>query len=190
MENQIPSPETKSSFVNVFAWMMIFINGLGLLMSIIQNIIFTIIFRMDDFNNAFKDLGDFQGSLPAFFLRNIRLIIPLFGILILFAFISSIGLLKRKEWARKAFLFLLGFGILYTVAGSVFQAIFMKSMFHGADIPAEFHAITVFFIIFMIIFSVGFIFLFGWLFKKLSSEAIKTEFSPPVAITPEIPTVE
>jgi len=190
MEYQAKSPAVKSSFVNVFAWLMIVFNGLGLLMSIVQNIIFAFIFKMDQFGNAFQDLGDLQRGFPGFFLRNIRLIIPLIGILILFAFLSSIGLLNRKEWARKAYLFLLGFGIIYTIAGTVFQAIFMKSIVYRTDMPSEFNAIAVIFMILMFIFSAGFIILFGWLFKKLSSEEIKTEFSPAVAITAEIPTVE
>jgi flagellar biogenesis protein FliO len=36
----------------------------------------------------------------------------------------------------------------------------------------------------MVIFSIGFIILFGWLFKKLSSENIKEEFIAPETILP------
>lgn len=182
MENQHPAPVIKSSFVNVFAWLMIVFNGFGLFVSIIQNIIFAFVFRMDEFNSAFNDMGDIQKGLPAFFLKNIRVLIPLMGFFILVAFISSIGLLKRKEWARKVFLFLLGFGILYTIAGAVFQTIFMKSMFGGAELPADFNFIKIFVVIFMVIFSIGFVVLFGWLFKKLLSESIKEEFIPPETI--------
>jgi hypothetical protein len=178
MENQTSGPVVKSNFVYVFAWLMIVFNGFGLLISIMQNIIFAFVFKMGEFDSIFKDIGDMQKGFPTFLFKNIRLLLPLLGIFILFAFISSIGLLKRKEWARKSFLFLLGFGILYTIAGTVIQIIFMKSMFHGNDMPSEFGFITSFFKIFTIIFSLGFIFLFGWLFKKLSSGKIKEEFMP------------
>jgi hypothetical protein len=183
MENQTSGPVVKSTFVTVFAWIMIVINGFGLFISVLQNIIVAFVFRLDEFNTAFKDMGDMPEGFPRFIMKNIRMLLPLLGVFILFAFISSIGLLKRKEWARKSFLFLLGFGILYTIAGTVFQFIFMKSMFHGTDIPSEFNFISSFFMIFMIIFSLGFIFLFGWLLKKLSSVKIKEEFISPVTIT-------
>jgi hypothetical protein len=184
MENQPSAPVVKSSFVNVFAWLMIVFNGFGLFVSIIQNIIFVFIFQMDEFKNAFNDMGDIPKGIPAFFLKNIRVLIPLMGLFILFAFISSIGLLKRKEWARKVFLFLLGFGIIYTIAGAIFQVIFMRSMFGGADLPSDFNFIKIFIVIFMVIFCIGFIVLFGWLFKKLSSDTIKEEFIIPETIIP------
>jgi hypothetical protein len=185
MENQTTGPAVKSNFVNVFAWLMIVFNGFGLLISIMQNIIVAFVFKLGEFDTAFKDMGDMPRGFPTFLFKNIRVLLPLIGVVIIFALISSIGLLKRKEWARKSFLFLLGFAILYTIAGTVFQTIFMKSMFHGTDIPSEFSFISTFFMIFMIIFSLGFIFLFGWLFKKLSSDKIKAEFILPVIVITE-----
>lgn len=182
MENQTTGPVVKSNFVSVFAWLMIIFNGFGLFISIMQNIIVAFVFKLGEFDTAFKDMGDMPKGFPAFLFKNIRVLVPLIGVLILFAFISSIGLLKRKEWARRSFLFLLGFAILYTIAGSVFEAIFMRSMFHGTDMPSEFSFISSFFMIFMIIFSLGFIFLFGWLFRKLSSGRIKEEFILPVTV--------
>jgi hypothetical protein len=176
MENQTLVPVVKSTFVTVFAWLMIIFNGFGLFMSIIQNIIFAFLFKSHEFNTLSDEMGDIPEGLPAFFFNHIQLLIPLFGVFILFAFISSIALLKRKEWARKAFLFLLGFGILYIIAGTVFQFIFMRSIFSGIELPSEFNFISLFFIIIMIIFSLGFIILFGWLFRKLSADKIKEEF--------------
>ena len=185
MENQTSEPVVKSNFVNVFAWLMIVFNGFGLLISIMQNIIFAFIFKIGEFDSVFKDMGDMPKGFPTFLFKNIRVLLPLIGLFILFAFISSIGLLKRKEWARKSFLFLLGFGILYTLAGTVFQTVFMRSMFHSTDMPSEFSFISTFFMIFMIIFSIGFIFLFGWLIKKMSSDKIKAEFNLPLTVIPE-----
>jgi hypothetical protein len=65
MENQSTAPPVKSSFVNVFAWLMIVFNGFGLFMSIIQNIIFVFVFKMDEFRNAFNDMGDIPKGIPA-----------------------------------------------------------------------------------------------------------------------------
>lgn len=135
MENQTSGSEVKSNFVTVFAWLMIVFNGFGLFISIMQNIIIAFVFKLNEFDTAFKNMGDMSEGFPRFLLKNIRVLLPLLGVFILFAFISSIKLLKRKEWARKSFLFLLGFGILYTIGGTVFQIIFMKSMFHSTDIP-------------------------------------------------------
>jgi hypothetical protein len=180
MENQSSTPIVKSTFVTVFAWLMVVFNGFGLLVALMQNIMFAFIFQIDEFNSAFNDIGDMPKGFPTFIFKNFKWIIPVFGLFILFAFISSIGLLKRKEWARKAFLFLLGFGIIYTISASVLQIIFAKSMFSFAEMPSEFDFFSIFFIAFMIIFSLGFIFLFGWLFKKLSSVKVKEEFNLPL----------
>jgi flagellar biogenesis protein FliO len=57
-------------------------------------------------------------------------------------------------------------------------------MFGGADLPSDFNFIKIFIVIFMVIFCIGFIVLFGWLFKKLSSDVIKEEFIIPETIIP------
>jgi len=178
MENQTLTPLPKSTFVTVFAWLMIIFNGFGLFVSLMQNVMFAFISQFDEFSSAFNDVGDFPKGFPTFLFKNIRWIIPIFGLFILFAFVSSIGLLRRKEWARKAFLFLLGFGIIYIIAGTILYCIFTRSIFSISEIPSEFNSFSIIFIVFMIIMSLGFIFLFGWLFYKLSSTKIKEEFIP------------
>ena len=177
MENPDQLPHEKSSFVSVLAWLMIIFNGFGLFMSIIENVIVAFIFNKK-FDSAFNDTGSFNG-FPSFFLNNIHVILPVMTLFLLFALVSSIGLLKRKEWARKSFLGLFVFGILYTVSATVFQTIFMNSIFHESDMPGGFGSLKILFMVILIVFSLGFILLFGWLFKKLNSGKIREEFMLP-----------
>jgi hypothetical protein len=173
--------KTKSTFVTVFAWLMIVFNGFGLFISLMQNIMFATFFKMDEFKSEFENPSDFPDGFPTFIFKNFQYIIPLMGILILFALIASIGLLKRKNWARISFLFLLGFGILYMIAGTILQIMVFGSAFNATEIPSEFSFFSTFFIIFMAIITLGFIFLFGWLIYRLSSQKIKEEFKPNIS---------
>jgi len=177
------NPDTRSSFINVFAWIMIILNGFNLFFSIIQYMILTIIRQFKEFDKVSIHFQTVTFRFPSFMIKNMHLIFLLSGIIALVSLISAIGLLKRKEWARKAFLFLIAFAMVNLIASDLLRIYFMNSTFHlSSNIPIEFHVIQGFMIFFMLIFSLSFLFLFGWLFKKLSSSKIKMEFNPGINI--------
>jgi len=159
---------------------MIVINGFSLLISLLQNVMFAFFFR-NEFQSAFNDLSDFPKGFPTFILQNIRWLLPAMGLCILFAFISSIGLLRRKEWARKVYLFLLGFGIIYSFALAVLLIIFTRSFFSATETPSEFNLLTTFLrtfpVMFIMVIALGYSILYGWLFKNYRLQKSKRSLS-------------
>ena len=63
-----------------------------------------------------------------FMMANIRLIFCTFLALSVITLVSSIALLKRKNWARIMFVFLMGLGIVWDIGGLFFQQSLFSSM--------------------------------------------------------------
>ncbi len=160
----------KSSFVNTLSWILIIISGFGLLISLLQNLMFHLIPAFtESMNPSDPDMLDK-------IFTNGKLIVGFFGLAILYTFISSIGLLKRKNWARISLICLFVFWMLWTIITPTIQWIYF---FEGDSLslstePKDIIGIIV--TIFLAIIVVGLSFLFGWLIKKLSSKHIKAEF--------------
>ena len=95
-------------------------------------------------------------------------------------FVSAIGLLKRKNWARLTFIAMLSLGIVWNLAGIVIQQMFMADMPFDANAPEEFRrqfaVMKTFMTIFSVVFALLFTALFGWIIKKLMTEPIVNEF--------------
>jgi hypothetical protein len=176
METNPNLPVQKSTFISVFAWIMIFFNGFGVLISLLQNVMMIYFYQFDEFKKIFSSTDSLPEGVPTFLFSNIRIIIPVIGVLLVFAFVSSIGLLNRKEWARKAYLFLLGFGILYFITGTIYNFVFTRSVFKAMEMPPELSSISALFLVIGILFSLGFFFLLGWLYYRLSRQDLKEEF--------------
>ena len=184
-DTQVP---VRSSFVTVVAWVFIVLSGLGTLVTAMQNLLFSAA-PFDQFDSALKDSAAVQLPAPAHFMfSHVRLIV-LTGFLVnLLMLVSSIGLLRRRNWARLVFIGLLGCGILYMIAGLFIQQSFMSSFntsFHGAPQDSVFRANADRFQsmfntmrVFMLVFSVAIAGVLGWIVVKLSSARIRAEFAP------------
>ncbi len=165
--------QIKSNFITVLSWLLIVFNGFGLLMAVMQNIMVHIMFDRDEF----KQVPNSPDGFPSFILSNFNFFILLIGLLIMYSFISSIGLLKRRNWARISYIVLFGVGIIYMTTMMVFQWILSQnfnSEFKSSN--DEFETMFIIMRIFMLVFTIGMSGLFGWLIKKLLSKSIKNEF--------------
>lgn len=123
--------ENRSTFVTVIAWIGIVIAGFSTFMTGLQNIIINLM--MDErFDEAFKtsepETIDSMPSFAKFMFSNFELIFFLIFLLSLVALIASIGLLKRKNWARLTIIGVLGLGIAWNLGGLIFQQSFMGDM--------------------------------------------------------------
>ncbi len=181
---------TKSSFVTVVAWVFIILSGFATLISLLQNIMVGVMPR-DMFNSAIQD-STFARVMPPsgrFVFSHLQLLVLCFFILCALTLGSSIGLLRRRNWARLIFIGLLGFGIVYNVAGLVLQQSMMSSMTSQFPLDSAFSADSTFrattqqfdqmmasFRIVMVVITVGFCALFGWIITKLVSRPIREEF--------------
>jgi heme/copper-type cytochrome/quinol oxidase subunit 2 len=145
-----------------------------------QNIMIGVMF---DPSHA-KDISNVPGSenIPTFFkfmLSNIRLFFLSILIVSSTTLISSIALLKRKNWGRLIFIFILALGIAWVVFGVTMQFTIFPKMMH--DVPdfngsERFKFMFTFMRIFIAVFAAAFCGLFAWIIKKLSSQPIKSEF--------------
>ncbi len=171
----------KSIFVTVVAWIFIAATGFGTLITLLQNIMITTMFPMAEMQEAFNNQDEFK-DMPFF----AKFLFEHFQFYFLFMFFlttatlaTSIGLLKRKNWVRKTFIFILGFGILFALGGFVIQLSFFDPMSQGLSeeqIPVEFTRMMTIMKIFMFIITAAITGVFGWIIKKLLSKHIVEEF--------------
>jgi hypothetical protein len=177
---ELESENSKSGFVTALAWVFIAIAGFSTFVSIFQNIMIGIMFNPVDMN----DLSNTPGSenVPWFFrfmMSNIRFFFLSILILSATTLISSIGLLKRKNWGRIIFMIIMGLGIAWVVFGVLMQFTMFPNMANEIPDAMEADRFKLMFTImriFMVVFSTAFCVLFGWIIKRLSSAKIKREF--------------
>lgn len=170
----------RSSFITVLAWIFIIISGYSALISLAQNLL--IGFMVDpSLLNEFSNASSSE-AMPIFFqfmISNMHLLIFSCLIVAVLTFISSIALLKRKNWARIFFMVLMGLSIGSVILSFVMQFLFIQEFMpdmQNQNESKQFMLVLMIMRVFMFLFSVAFCGLFGWIMKKLSSEKIKEEF--------------
>ena len=165
--------EAPSVFVTVLAWLFIVFAALGLLMSVAQNI-------MISFMPSFPEPSDAN-----FLERNFRILFLVPLVLSLVMLGISIGLLKRREWARKSFIGFLSFSVLYLAASLLFMWLMgmdSPTVPQGAssdfqDTARQFESMRLTMFVVMTIFVVGFSGLFIWIIGKLMQPVVCDEFA-------------
>ncbi len=182
MQDNVIIPTPKSNFVTVLAWIFIAFTGFAAFISLLQNIMLTLFFPLDKMQEAFNR-PEAQEHIPAVFIflaSHVRLFFFFFLVLSSLTLVTSIGLLKRKNWARIIFIALMLFGILWNIAGVLFQQFVFTSfpkMPVRADAPMpNFEVFLTVIKVFSAMMAIGFSILFGWLIKKLLSPDIMREF--------------
>lgn len=157
----------KSTFVTVLSWLFIVGSAFATFGSLMQNIMFSVVFK-DEFSkipqNASFFAGHFQVVLVVFFLLSILMLV------------ASVGLLKRKNWARIIFIVFLAFGIVWMVGALVFQVFFFNTIPPEFPDDPTFQKAQAFMNVFISIFSVVISALFIWIIKRLLSAEVKEEF--------------
>jgi hypothetical protein len=176
--------QKKSNFVNVLAWIFIALSGFATLISILQNIMISVMFPIDEMNKAFEG-AQAQEQIPyfaKFMFANIRFFFLSFLAISGTTFVSAIGLLKRKNWGRIIFMVIMGFGICWNIFSLVLQNLMFTSFpdFPQGEMSSQFNTMMNVMKIFTFVFAVGLSYLFGWIIYKLSSFKIKNEFIAPI----------
>jgi len=152
-----------STFVTVIAWLFIVGSGLAILFLVLQNIMFFVFM-----NEEFAQQAGYMPNKETFLLVNLP-----FLLLFLALFISSIGLLKRKSWARLAFIVLLALGIVLTIREAILEAMLYSSeMSQDNELP-DYVAIILWFVVLI---RIGIAVLFAWIIKRLLPDSVKQEF--------------
>ena len=177
----------RASFVTVVAWIFIVLSGFSTLIGALQNLMIRSM-PFDQLNSALQDSTAAQLPAPARVLfSHFQLLFLATFLLSLLMLISSIGLLRRHNWARLVFMGLLVFGIMYLLGGLFLQQSFMSSFDKSFSAAApqdslfrantrQFQSIFTAMRVFMIVFSLGIAGLFGWIVARLGSAPIRAEF--------------
>ena len=182
----------RSSFVTVVAWLFIVLAGFTTFISVLQNVMFSFMVPVDQMTEAMNE-PNVNEQVPAFarfIFSNFRLF--LLGVLAVSSttLVSAIGLLKRKNWGRIIFIFIMAMGILWNVFALVLQHFMFNSM--PGEISSEaadshFGTMMLVMKVFSFIMAIGISALFGWIIKKLISREIKTEFTDHRVLTNDAP---
>lgn len=177
-------PAGRSEFVTVLAWIFIGLSGLGTLMSVAQYFMVGIMMSPGPMREAMND-AQTRGDVPpavAFMLAHFRQMIGAFFLISLITLVTSIGLLKRWNWARLVFIALMALGIAWNVAGVLLQRLMLAGMpMLPENMPPDFRnyfeTMMSAMQIFGVIFALGFCVLYGWIIVRLMSAKVRREFS-------------
>lgn len=98
--------------------------------------------------------------------------------ILMIMFIASVGLLKRKNWARILFIIMLGIGIIRALGRILYEALYYKELWIGPEGKAIFnvHGLQTMIYVTTTIFGIALTILFAWIIKKLVSKGIRQEF--------------
>jgi hypothetical protein len=180
VQGRVPAPPKRSTFVSVLAWIYIVLMGLMTFAAIIEAIVFFTVLPPDAIGRLWAQATGGQ-QLPAVyqFMFSHMQALTLGGLVMsVFLLVASIGLLKRRNWARIIFIVFMGFSVVWNVA-SVFL---MPSLYSTMPMVPQAQGLPVLKVIqtvmsvFAVVMALAFTVLFGWIVKKLLSARIKAEF--------------
>lgn len=167
----------QSTFVTVLAWIFIVMSAFSTIISLLQNLIFFLVFpssRMLEFVQS-PEIAPRIPPIHRLMFSYIQVVMPAVLFISLFTLASSIALLKRKNWGRVVFIALMALGIVYSL-GLIFLLPGLLEEVPPGPAGREFEVAFSVMRIFMIGFSLGLALLLGWIIKRLVSKSIRGEF--------------
>ena len=172
-----------SNFIATLAWIFIVMVGLVTLISMFHNILASLVFPFNEMHTATVKAGQIKAVpwFAQFMLEYFRFLFAMFLLVSAATLVIAIGLLKRKNWARVAFIGLMGFGIFWNVIRIAlpFLMFFTLASAMGTasvDFGYQFDIVQKIMIAFSVLVAVGASVLFGWIAKRLASAEVKREF--------------
>jgi hypothetical protein len=178
----VPSYTGPSQFVTVTAWIFIGLSTLATLIALMQNIVVGVMFQTMPIASI-ESVNPPPPRLAVLMFEHARLVFLFFLVVSAATLFASIGLLKRRNWARVLFIAMLAIGILWNLTGLVLQQVVVSSMADFGDVapaPPDFEAtmrgMMIAIRVFSALFAIGICVLFGWIIQRLRSPAIAAEF--------------
>jgi len=168
----------RSSFVNGIAWLTIISGALGVLGGLLQLLVYVFFLRPMTGRLAQDALNNNTPALPSFILNNWGTIAMVVTLLSVFSLAVGIALLRRREWARQATVYLLYIAALWNGVGAVFGVIaaLSPSALVGAPFPPDssgaMQAMLWVNVVLALLFGAGFV----WLARRMASPPVRAEF--------------
>lgn len=180
----VSNPPVRSTFVTVLAWIFISLAGFVTLIGILQNILLQLVFEPA---MAQAHLPPTDAPLPAASAWMLDHIAWFFRLVLLVSatlLIASIGLLLRRNWARRLFIAMLVLGIAYQAFGVIMQWWMFGSMTDAmfappnapADVARGMQAMLLVVRVFGVLFAVAIGALCVWLIYRLKRPSVLVEF--------------
>jgi len=173
--------DSSKNLVTALAWCFIALSVFGCFVGLVQTIVLNTVFDDPKFNAAFSG-AHLPGGFPpymTFVMAHWGAFAAAFLAVSAFTLIASIGLLKRRNWARRVFVVLLALGIVWTLASTLFQI----ATYSPIPLPPEvargmpdLQYVMIVAMIFGAVWSIALSVLFGWLIKRLLAPDIVAEF--------------
>lgn len=180
------SSAVRSTFVTVLAWIFIVLSGFATMIAVLQNIMMALVFPMAQIQAETAKASE-QGHMPwfaSFMFGHIHWFFLFFLVVCACMLAASIGLLKRRNWARILFIALMALGIAWNVGGLIFMFFAFSSFFADMPVPPDQAAAARNFEVmwkvmfgFNLLMVAGFAWLFGWIIKRLTSGDVRREFT-------------
>jgi len=169
------SQPVKSSFVTVVAWIFLVFSALSSAIGVLQNAMVWLVMRPH-----MRELGG-TDSAPAksateWMAHHIELWFAAVLLVSLVTFGSSLGLLRRKDWARKTFIGVLMMGIAWMLFALVVQVGTLNSMPTTPGLE-RFALMSKLIVITSAIVGIAIAGAFGWIIKRLTTPGIRAEFA-------------
>ena len=177
-----------STFVTVLAYLAIVLSGFAMVVALLQNRMVTMAPYAEAMDRAVRDSTFATVAPPAwrFLFAHFRTLTLLGLATGATTFVTSIGLLRRRNWARIVFILLLAAGIACAIGLLVLQEAmipdFSAAVARDSTLQQarnDFASIARAMRLFMLGVTVGVVSLFGWLIARLLSPGIRTEFTQP-----------
>jgi hypothetical protein len=178
-----PGEVPRSNFVTVLAWLLIVGSGFVTFISLMQAVMLAFFFPAEQFslNSAFPHGIENAPPLMEFLFSKVRYFVLAFWLLALLTLVSSIGLLRRKNWARLFLVGIFSLGIVWNLGSIWLQwQMFSFPQFSQKTQPDQFtQQMESMFAVMRVgttIFALAVAVLFAWFVKRLVSLPIRDEF--------------
>lgn len=176
-------PPLRSSFVTALAWVFIGLAGFATLIALLQNLMLQLLFLPDMQGPSMPPLPPDLPAPAQWMFGHMAWFFRAFLLVSVATLVAAIGLLLRREWARRLFVGLMGFAIAYQLFGLAWQWWFMGSMdafMRAPGMPPGTDAVMHGFMrvaqAFGMLMALVFAALFGWIIRRLCSAKVRDEF--------------
>jgi hypothetical protein len=174
----------RSNFVTVLAWILIVGSGFVTFISLMQAVMLGFFFPLEQIplHSGPPHAVENDSPLIEFLFSKVQYFFFAFWLLALLTLVCSIGLLRRKNWARLILVGILGLGIVWNVGGTwlQWQMFSAFTQFPSKTQPDEFtQQMESMFAVMRVgttIFALAITVLLAWLVKRLVSPPIRQEF--------------
>jgi dolichol kinase len=179
-----PVQARKTPFVTIIAWVFIALATMILMTSVIQFIAVAVLnygdmhnLMVTELKKSMKDSDMLELALLAF--RYAWIFVAVIFLYAITLLLTSIALLKRREWARKTMVVLLGIAIFYELSDLAWQFYVMNNTMAPLmkEMPGLGGGIMAIILGIITIMVLAFCALFVWVITKLLSEKIRQEFA-------------